>query len=218
LKEFDPMYQPSYFQENEPSILIETASRIQLGCIVTTAPDGLHITHAPCVLKQVGDETYVEFHVARGNPHWKMDAAAQTVAIFQGEQTYVHPAWYPTKKETGKAVPTWMYVTVHMHGVLEVMEDNAELHRHLEELTIQNEGGRPDEWKVSDAPADYMEKMKRGIVGLRLRVARMEGAWKLNQHKNEADHSGVAAGLRDVDAASARVAELMERARVKPSA
>jgi transcriptional regulator len=57
--------------------------------------------------------------------------------------------------------------------------------------------------------------MKRGIVGMRLRVARMEGAWKLNQHKNEADHSGVAAGLREVDTASARVAELMDQARNK---
>jgi transcriptional regulator len=207
------MYQPSYFQENDTTVLIQTASRIQLAALVTTASDGLHVTHAPCVVKQLNNETFVEFHVARGNPHWKLDPSAQTVAIFQGEQTYVHPAWYPTKQETGKAVPTWMYVTVHMHGLLEVVEDATELHRHLEELTIQNEGGRADEWKVSDAPSDYMEKMKRGIVGMRLRVARMEGAWKLNQHKNEADHSGVAAGLRNADAASARVAELMDQAR-----
>ncbi len=212
------MYQPSYFREDDLDKLIEAAQKIQLGCFVTAADGKQHATHAPCVIKQTADGTVIEFHVARGNPHWQLEASTQTIAIFQGEQSYVHPGWYPSKAETGKAVPTWVYVTVHFHGLLEVMTEDEELHNHLDELTKLNEAGRHDAWDVADAPEDYMVRMKRGIVGLRLRVASAEGAWKLNQHKTDADHAGVVDGLRASSDTEAAIADLMVAARVKSNA
>ena len=38
--------------------------------------------------------------------------------MFQGPQGYVSPAWYPSKAEHGKVVPTWNYVMVQARGRL----------------------------------------------------------------------------------------------------
>lgn len=207
------MYQPAYFRVEDRAALIEAAQRIQLACIVTGAGSEMHATHAPCLVRLDGDDPCLEFHVARANPHWQLDLSGPSLAIFQGEQSYIHPGWYPTKAKTGKAVPTWTYVSVHMHGTLEIIDKADELRRHLDELTAFNEAGRAEPWQVSDAPADYLDKMSRAIVGLRMRVARIEGAWKLNQHKSEEDHFGVLAGLNESGPAAMAVAASMAQAR-----
>ena len=206
------MYQPDFFQENDRDRLAALAREIQFGCIVTGEGDSLYATHAPCLIRQDGDELFVEFHVAKGNRHWQIDPDAPTVAIFQGDQSYIHPGWYPTKAETGKVVPTWTYVTVHMHGRLEPITDAGELERHLVDLTARNEESQPEPWAVSDAPRPYTERMMAAIVGMRLRVERAEGALKLNQHKSEPDRTGVIAGLRESGPLAARVADRMDRA------
>jgi transcriptional regulator len=48
---------------------------------------------------------------------------------------------------------------------------------------------------VSDAPANYIEGMMKGIVGLELAIERLEGKWKVSQNRSEQDRVGVAEGL-----------------------
>ena len=92
-------------------------------------------------------------------------------------------------------MPTWVYIAVHAHGFLETIQDGDGLVRHLEQLTNRNEQHRSVPWQVSDAPDRYLQTMRRGIVGMRFSVDRLEGTWKLNQHKIEEDRKGTAAGL-----------------------
>ena len=65
----------------------------------------------------------------------------------------------------------------------------------MKELTALKERGRAEPWQIEDAPAPFIEGMERAIVGLRMTVERLEGAWKLNQHKPQADRAGAIAGL-----------------------
>ncbi|WP_306120011.1 MULTISPECIES: FMN-binding negative transcriptional regulator [unclassified Roseitalea] len=203
------MFQPDEHRLDDPRAIAEAARAIQFACIVTSSGGALHASHVPCIVKHEDGATAVEFHLARANPHWKHAMDGPTIAIFQGEQAYIHPGWYPTKAETGKAVPTWNYVTVHLHGTLEAMRPGEELHRHLEELTDLNEAHRTEPWAISDAPERYIETMKRGIVGLRLKVTRAHGAIKLSQNKNDADHAGVVAGLTAAGGAAGSMAAQM---------
>jgi transcriptional regulator len=115
--------------------------------------------------------------------------------VFQGPQAYISPAWYAAKAEHGKVVPTWAYVAVHAHGTLEVVNDAAWLMAHLADVTDMNEAGRPHPWALSDAPPDFIPALARGVVGLRFAVERLEGAWKLNQHRTVADQQTMVAGL-----------------------
>lgn len=204
------MYAPQQFREDRQDVLLGAIRDIQLASIVTPTADGLHATHAPVVVRQEEGRVILETHVARANDHWRF-AGAKSLMIFQGPHTYIHPGWYETKQESGKVVPTWTYVVVHAHGTLSAFEGSDELLTHVTALTRQNETRRVDPWAVSDAPDQYVGRMTRGIVGLRLEVERLEGSWKLNQHKSDGDKRGVTAGLSKEDDANARAVGALMR-------
>lgn len=120
------------------------------------------------------------------------------------------PGWYPSKQETGRAVPTWNYVVVHAYGPLRAVEDPAWLRRHLEELTDLHEARREAPWRLSDAPAGYTEGLMRSIVGIEIPVTRLVGKWKVSQNRPAADRDGAVEGLsREGTESAAAIARLV---------
>ena len=55
--------------------------------------------------------------------------------------------------------------------------------------------GRAAPWAVSDAPADFVQALLKGIVGVRLPISRIEGKFKLSQNHPAANRAGVIGGL-----------------------
>jgi len=148
-------------------------------------------------------------HVSRANPVWRNPG--QSLVVFNGPQAYVSPNWYPSKHAHGKAVPTWNYAVVHVHGTARAIESRDELLALVERLTATHEHGQAHPWKVSDAPADYIDQLLRAIVGIEITVERIEGRWKMSQNRSEADRVGVAAGLQQIGSEEARaVAALVQ--------
>jgi transcriptional regulator len=147
-------------------------------------------------------------HLARANPQWRAVAdKAPALAVVTGPDAYVSPAWYPSKDEHGRVVPTWNYSQVHLTGRLTVHHDPAWLLDAVTRLTDRHEEHRTDRWSVDDAPAPYVEKQLKAIVGLEMAVERVEAKAKLSQNRSEADRAGVVAGLRaEGGAAEAAVA------------
>ncbi len=189
------MYVPPQFQECRPEILRAAVRDIQLAALVTPVDGEIHVTHLPLSAGSTPD-LILEGHVARANPHHlAAGRGAASIAIFQGPHAYVSPAWYPSKALHGEVVPTWNYITVHVHGVLEAVDDAAFLEAQVQALTRTNEEGRQDPWSVDDAPSAYIARMLGAIVGLRLKATRMEGAWKMQQHRTATDRAGLIAGL-----------------------
>lgn len=193
------MYLPSHFEETRTDVLHQLVRDYPLAVLVTHTPDGLDANHIPLEL----DPAPAPFgtlrgHVARANPIWQLASGStvEALAIFRGPDRYITPAWYATKRETGKVVPTWNYAVVHAHGPLQVIDDPAWLHALVERLTTRHEAGRPDPWKVSDAPDDYVAARIRGIVGIELPITRLVGKWKMSQNTPEVDRAGVVDGLR----------------------
>ena len=201
------LYRPPAFRADDRPTLLAIAREIGFASVVTPSDDGLVATHAPVSVR----DDAIEFHVARANPHWKAtDGDGETLVMFQGPSAYVHPGWYPSKAETGKVVPTWLYVAVHVRGPLERMS-GAETRAHLNELTATHEHDRERPWAVGDAPDDYMTKMERAIVGLRVPIRSIEGVRKLNQHKSVGDFEGVREGLRTEGSAVATLMDAIQR-------
>ena len=54
-------------------------------------------------------------------------------------------------------------------------------------------------WKVSDAPADFIQTMCHGIIGLEIPIRRLEGKWKVSQNRTEDERKGVAEGLLELN-------------------
>ncbi len=192
------MYLPKHFEETRVEVLYELIHDHPLGALVTLTPGGLDANHIPFeVDPEPAPLGTLRGHVARANPLWReFSRDVEALVIFQGPGTYVSPAWYPTKTETAKVVPTWNYVVVHAYGALRVIDDRAWLRDFVTKLTNRHEAGRPEPWKVTDAPDDYIDKQLAAIIGLELPITRLVGKWKMSQNRPVADRQGVVEGLR----------------------
>ena len=115
--------------------------------------------------------------------------------MFQGAEAYVSPNWYPSKAEHHRVVPTWNYEAVHAEGPVEVIEDPARLHAIVSVLTDRKEAAQPRPWAVTEAPERFVAGQLKGIVGLSLRIERLEGKRKMSQNRAEPDRAGAEAGL-----------------------
>jgi transcriptional regulator len=136
-------------------------------------------------------------HLARANPHWqRIVDGSPALAVVTGSDTYVSPSWYAAKAEHGRVVPTWNYSVVHLRGRVLVHDDPAWVRGLVTRLTDRHEQPRAEPWGVTDAPADYVEKNLRPIVGVEIVVASVEAKAKLSQNRSDEDRAGVAAGLR----------------------
>ncbi len=191
------MYVPNHFAEARTEVLHDLIRAHPLGALVVLASSGLDANHVPFEIDpQPAPFGTLRGHVARANPAWQdFSAQVDALVLFQGPHAYVSPAWYATKKEHGKVVPTWNYAVVHAHGPLRVIDDRTWLRQFVEKLTNRYEAPRTDPWKVTDAPADFIDSMVSAIVGIEVPIARLTGKWKVSQNRPEKDRAGVAAGL-----------------------
>jgi transcriptional regulator len=134
-------------------------------------------------------------HLARNNDQWRRPVVGEALVIVRGPDAYISPAWYPSKAEHGRVVPTWNYVTAHVYGRLAVHDDPAWVERNVRDLTERHEARRPQPWSVDDAPPQFIEGQLRAIVGVELAITRIEAAFKLSQNRPAADVDGVISGL-----------------------
>ena len=205
------MYLPAHFEETRSEVLHALMRDHPLATLVVHGPDGLAAHHLPlCFAAGAAPFGALQGHVARANPLWHQSANAEVLAIFHGPQAYVSPSWYATKREHGKAVPTWNYAVVHVHGRLRTIEDPAWLRSQLESLVARHEAGFGEPWGIADAPPDYIDKMLTVIVGIEVAITALKGKWKISQNQPPANRAGVVAGLhRQGTPDAARMAALV---------
>ncbi len=191
------MYVPPLFKEDRIDVLHDAIRRAGLATLVTLTADGLIASHVPMLLDpDPAPYGTLIGHLARPNPQGKgAVAGVQALAIFTGPDAYITPSWYATKRATGKVVPTWNYAAIHAYGEIEFFTDAERLRDVVTRLTERHEGRRAEPWAVSDAPADFVDGMLKGIVGFALAIARLEGKWKMSQNRPAEDRAGVTAGL-----------------------
>jgi transcriptional regulator len=213
------MYIPTHFEETDPNVLHALIRSHPLGAWVTTHAGELAANHIPFLIDSTrGAHGTLIGHVARANPVWQaLDGSAESLVIFQGAEAYISPSWYPSKHAHGKMVPTWNYAVVHAYGPARAIEDPAWLLQCVTQLTNTHEATHALPWKVTDAPADYVDKLLQQIVGIEIPISKLIGKWKVSQNRALADKLGAAAGLmaRDDARAQEMAALVTERAGLK---
>lgn len=206
------MYVPHHFVMDDVDAVRALVRSVHVGQLVTVGPDG-----APdaTLLPVLWDGDEVVAHLARANEHWRriVDGSAALVVI-NGPDAYVTPRWYASKREHRRVVPTWNYSAVHLGGPVQVHDDVDWLRDAVTRLTDRHEDRTADgnaRWQVTDAPARYVGGQLRAIVGISMRVTRVDAKAKLSQNRSAADQLGVVEGLRATgDPGAEKVADAME--------
>lgn len=193
------MYVPAHFEEKNPDTLHAFMAEHPLGMLVTHGRGGLDANHIPFELDaKTGPHGILHGHVARANPVWtEVGNGDEVLVVFRGEHGYISPSWYPSKHEFHKSVPTWNYMVVHAHGTITVRDDERYVRGVVARLTRIHEAAEPAPWKMTDSSADYIDTMLKAIVGIEIRITRLEGKFKLNQNREGRDIRGAAESLRE---------------------
>jgi transcriptional regulator len=210
------MYVPAHFAAAPAAVrhLLEQPGAADL---VTPTAAGLVATFLPFRFDpDAGEHGALLGHLARNNPHWRAEPTGESLVILRGPDAYITPTWYPSKAEHGRVVPTWNYLTAHVHGELVVHDDQAWLADLVTRLTDRHEAEQGGGWKVRDAPERFVAGQLRAIVGVELVITRIEAKAKLSQNRPDADIDGVVAGLTARgDLASAEAVEASRRPRAE---
>lgn len=189
-------YNPSHFRVDDPELLARAVNEIVFGTLISTGAEGLAVSHAPFLLdRAAGPHGTLYAHLARANPHHESLDGADVLVLFQGPHHYVPPAWYATKRTTGRVVPTWNYVVVHARGVARTFDDPERLDARVRSLTDHMEGRRVAPWRVDDAPPDHIAQLTGHIVGVDVALTALEGKYKLGQNRRQEDRASLAEAL-----------------------
>ena len=202
------MYTPKHFEQANPSTLWDFIEEHAFGTLLTIVDGQPTLSHLPFLPDR--DAGVLHCHVARANSHWReIERASQVLAIFAGPHGYVSPTWYA---ERG-GVPTWNYTVVHVYGSAQAVDDAERTRKHVEALAAKYERGRPAPWVP-----EYDARRLAGIVGIDVRVTKLEGKFKLSQNRSEADRARVVAALEASGSeAGAELARLMAAAPAQQS-
>jgi len=190
------MYIPAHFAAGD-GLVSDLLTRHGAADLITSTAEGLLATFLPFVYDpEAGPRGALLGHLARGNGQWKVPAIGEALVIVRGADAYVSPAWYPSKAEHGRVVPTWNYITAHVYGRLIVHDDPGWTERLVRRLTAKHEDGRAAPWSPDDAPAAFIAGQLRAIVGIELAITRIEAKAKASQNRPAADIDAVIANLR----------------------
>jgi transcriptional regulator len=190
------MYIPSPFRIEDRQTLHAFIRRFGFATLITGAADGAEpmVTHLPLLLDaDRGPLGTLIGHVARANPHWQADHAANpSLAIFHGPHAYISPSWYASP---APAVPTWNYAVVHAVGELSLMPDADRVLAVVRALSRQYEPAQSPRQNALSPEAEA--KLLGAIVAFEIPIDRLEGKFKFSQNRSREDQLGAIAALEE---------------------
>lgn len=169
------MYLPKHFKIEDEEEIYDFIQEYGFATLFSHHNGEPYATHLPLMLNKSENALYG--HFARPNHQWKDIGNQEVLVVFQGPHCYISPSWY----ETTKAVPTWNYVSIHLYGKMEIIEDRKVMFDSLNDLVNKYE--RPDSpYNLNDVEHNYIEGLSKGIVAFRIKINKIEAKAKLSQN------------------------------------
>lgn len=201
------MYIPKDFKIDDENIIYDIMEKNSFATVFSQHKGRPYATHLPLTLNR--EEQVLYGHFARSNPQWSDILNQEVLVIFQGPHSYISPSWY----ETDRAVPTWNYVSVHVFGQIEIVENEEVLIDSLRDMVkIYEEPTSP--YNLENVDARYIEGLSKGIVGFRIKISSVEGKWKLSQNHPAERRELVIKQLEQIPSENSKqIAEYMKETR-----
>ncbi len=181
------MYAPKHFAVEDRAALLAFIRREPFGILVSSDAGVPIATHVPAVILREDDALVLGLHLAKVDPQWKNLDGQPVLAIFHGAHAMISASWYAQPE---RSVPTWNYSAVHCSGTAHLTD--ADGTREILERTVEQ---LEPSWRMESADAEYVGRMQQAIVGVRIRVTRIEGVFKHSQNRMPDDRKRVIEAL-----------------------
>ncbi|WP_078410481.1 FMN-binding negative transcriptional regulator [Priestia abyssalis] len=169
------MYIPKHFKIDNEEVIYDFIEKYSFATLFSQHNGEPYATHLPLILNK--GESALYGHFARPNEQWKDMETQQVLVVFQGPHCYISPSWY----ETTMAVPTWNYVSIHLYGKMEIVEDQKVIFDSLNDMVNKYES--PDSsYNLKDVDSRFFEGMNKGIVAFKIKITKIEAKAKLSQN------------------------------------
>lgn len=206
------MYIPRKFQAPSLESVYTFIQENGFATLVSPTAEWPMATHTPLVYtKDASGQEFLVGHISIANEQREaIRNGASCLAIFINHHSYISSTWYDHVN-----VPTWNYVAVHISGVFEELTQD-ELLASLHQLVLKYEGESKTSFSISDMPKDMLARELRGIIGFRIKVDKIEAAYKLSQNRNDKNYFSVIEALeKNGDPFSLLIANDMKRIRLR---
>lgn len=204
------IYVPKFFDTQELKEILPIIESYPFATVISTDQNSEpFFSHIPLLVNASNGNSFSLLgHVSKNNPqanHFKSSPKAHI--IINGPHTYITPRWY----KSGRDVPTWNYVAIHISGNVRIIDDAEGLIGILSSLSKKFESGSENPWSF-ELPEDLHDskKLTQAIVGFEISVTKIEPKFKLSQNRGEQDRKGVIQGLSSrTDDMSKEIMKLM---------
>ncbi|WP_144462770.1 FMN-binding negative transcriptional regulator [Siminovitchia fortis] len=169
------MYVPKHFKIDDEEVIYDFIEKYGFATLFSQHEGEPYATHLPLTLNKGENALYG--HFARPNKQWKDIENQQVLVVFQGPHCYISPSWY----ETMKAVPTWNYVSIHVYGNMEIVEDKQVIFDSLNDMVNKYES-QDSPYHLNKIDPDFLDKMNKGIVAFKIKITKIEAKAKLSQN------------------------------------
>ncbi len=200
------MYIPRHFEQSDPALLLEVMQRYNFATLISTVDGAPSASHVPVLARERAGVIHIEGHLAKANPHWRaFEPDAPALIIFHGPHTYISPTLYTP----GPHVPTWNYIAVHASGSVRVDHSDLAKRSTLEALIAHHEPSYQTQFEQI-APA-LRDGMFNAIVTFDMTVSKLEGKFKLGQHRLGQNRPEMQTSHENGDEQQRDIARWMER-------
>lgn len=203
------MYHFSYFKEHDQQVILQLLTDYPLAFVTGSFANGMQTaTQIPMLYEVRAGALYVQGHIMRNTDHHKAFIEnPNALVVFTGPSAYVSASWY-SNPHMGS---TYNYMSVHLSGKIQFMLPEV-FADWMRRFTLQFEQGNVASPTIYDNLGDdYTNKMMAGIVGIEMRVEKLDTVFKLSQNRDEESYVNIIEQLKKRGGNSALIAEEMEK-------
>ncbi|MDN4495543.1 FMN-binding negative transcriptional regulator [Ureibacillus aquaedulcis] len=169
------MYIPKHFRVNDEEIIYDFIEKYSFATLFSQHNGEPYATHLPLTLNR--SENVLYGHFGRQNEQWKDIEKQQILVVFQGPHCYISPTWY----ETSKGVPTWNYVSIHLYGEMEIVDNPNVIFDSLNDMVKKYEKA-DSSYNLKNVDSKFIEGMIKGIAAFKIDITKIEAKAKLSQN------------------------------------
>lgn len=179
------MYPPAWFKDETAGAALEIARLTRFATVIAAGADGPITVYVPITVVPDTDPPRIVGHIVRTSPLFALLSGGEAEArlSFVAAHGYVSPRVYAEKPVSGRVVPTWNYVAAQLDGRMRLEEADGALLEILDLQSADYETATGGDWRLADAPADFIERLSQALAGFSFTVTDALAIKKLSQNR-----------------------------------